>query len=261
MGESTINRGQREIWRDERARLGLVPGTLEFGRRGLMQRLDGQSVQVVLLPDDPLAVGVDFDAAEDLLRELPGRFEGTVARSVQLLHHDTADADHLIREQPGDAGARGLLALARHGGTTVGLAEKPGAYVQSGYRTLRLSSVAGAVRLALTAQDAALTYLETHGRWTPEGPWELTVALPGARDSLLGGYAEGWRDADELDTPPQCREDEVLVRVELRAAPRDANDRDEVLRVMLGRVVNAFGTTTAFHMPARGQSGRVDPGY
>lgn len=252
----SIDRLQREVWREERDALGLLPGTPDFGKRGLMTRLNGPALQVVLLPSDPQALSLDFDDA--LARELPDRFEGTISNSVQLLGTEGTGSQHMLKIASGDEkGARALLALARHGGISVGMAERHVAYRLGEARVVRLCAVSGAVRLALKAQHAALRALADLNRWTPDRPWELTVALPGATGSYLGGFAEGWRETEHLDSPPLCVEPDPVVRVELPVLPRDVRDRDEVLLTALGRTVNAFGTTNPFHLNARNTAGGV----
>jgi len=245
-----IGRRQREIWAEERARLGLEPGSPAFGRAGLMRRLNGQSVQVVLLPPDPLAPTVDFD--EDLAAALPDRFTGQFASSiVQLLGMTSASADHVLRVSQGDeSGHRAFLALSRNGGVSVGLADKPGYFLLRNHddqRVMRLAAVSSAVRLALAAQAKAALMLAEAGS-VPDGPWEAVVALPGAKGSWLGMLAEGWADPEHAFDVNVCEDDDPLVRVELPRLPRDANEAREVLTTTLGRVVNAFGATQPLHV-------------
>lgn len=255
------DRAQRETWRDERAALGLVPGGAGFGRLGLMERLDGQSVQVVVLPSDPSVAAVDFDAA--LARALPDRFTGQIANGVQHLGHVSATSTHLIKEAQGEQGSRGLLALARHGGATVGVGGRSGRYFLNGKDGLvaqRLSVVSGAVRLAIAAQADAVAHLSALNAGTPAGPWEISVALPGARGAVLGALAPGWEEPDRAFDVHQCVEDDPLVTLELPAVPADAGERREALRRVLARVVNAFGTTLPLYLPQDG-SGEVPDGY
>lgn len=251
-----IDRQQREAWREAREALALEPGTPDFGTWGPMGRLNGPALQVVLLPSDPLALAVDFDNM--LAGELPDRFEGAISRSVQLLDREGSDSSHLLKIATGDAnGDRAYLAVARHGGVSVGMAEKHAAYRIGQQRALRLSAVSGAVRLALKAQHKALAALADRGRWTPDGPWELVLALPGATGSLLGAFAPGWSNVEEIDDPPVCLENDPVVRLELAVLPRDDRARDEVLLMALDRTVNTFGTRDPLYLHAHGQAGSV----
>lgn len=184
-----IDRSQREVWREAREALGLEPGTPGFGTRGPMGRLNGPALQVVLLPADPLAVSVDFDAA--LANEMPDRFEGAISRSVQLLGGEGADSSHLLKIAVGDGGGdRAFLVVARHGGVSVGVAERHVAYRLGDQRVVRLAAVSGALRLALKAQDAALRALADRG---PMDARRAVGALCRAarRDRELAGGVRG----------------------------------------------------------------------
>lgn len=256
------DRAQREIWRDEREVLGLVPGVPGFGRRGLMGRLDGQAVQVVLLPSDPSVAAVEFDAG--LTQALPDRFTGQVANGVQLLGRVSASSGHLLKEAQGERGSRGLMALARHGGAVVGVGEQPGRYAVNGSDGLvaqRLSAVVGAVRLALRAQSDAIAHLSGRALWAPSGPWEVSVALPGARGAVLGALAAGWDEPTNAFDVHECAEDDPLVTLELADVPRDARDQREVLRRVVARVVNAFGTTLPLYLPHGSTAGEIPDDY
>lgn len=256
------DRAQREIWRDEREALGLVPGAPGFGRRGVMERLDGQAVQVVLLPSDPSVAAVEFDAA--LARALPDRFTGQISNGVQRLGHVSASSGHLLKEAQGEEGSRGLLAVARHGGVLVGVGERSGRYFLNGKDgpvAQRLSVVSGAVRLAFAAQADALAHLAALDLWAPSGPWEVSVALPGARGAVLGAFASGWEEPDRAFDVFECGEDDPLVTLELADVPKDVHDRREALRRVLARVVNAFGTTLPLYLPHNNTAGEIPDEY
>lgn len=256
------DRAQREIWWEERAALGLVPGEPGFGRAGLMGRLNGQAVQVVVLPADPSVAAIEFDAA--LAQALPDRLVGQISNSVQLLGHVSASSTHLVREAQGEKGSRGVLGLARHGGTAVGVGEQAGRYFVNGKDGLaaqRLSVVVGAVRLAVRAQTAALEHLADRELWAPSGPWEVTVALPGARGTVLGALAPGWDEPKNAFDVHECAEDDPLVTLELADIPRDVRDQREVLRRVVARVVNAFGTTLPLYLPHGNTAGEIPDAY
>lgn len=258
------DRAQREIWRDEREALGLVPGAPGFGRRGVMERLDDQSVQVVILPSDPSAAAVEFDAL--LARALPDRFTGQITNGVQLLGLVSTSSAHLLKEAQGEEGkgSRGLLAVARHGGVAVGIGGRSGRYFLNGKDGLlaqRLSVVSGAVRLAIAAQADAVAHLAALDLWAPSGPWEVSVALPGARGAVLGAFAQGWEEPDRAFDVHECVEDDPLVTLELAAPPTDLKERREVLRRVLARVVNAFGTTLPLYSPQNNTAGEVPDEY
>lgn len=256
------DRLHREIWREEREALGLARGRPGFGREGVMARLDGQSVQVVLLPADPSATAVEFDIW--LAQALPNRFTGRIANGVQLLGRESATTTHVLKEAQGENGSGAVLGLARHGGTVVGIGERAGRYFvdgEDGPVAQRLSVVAGAVRLAIKAQAAALENLSSRNRWTPDGPWEISVALPGARGTVLGALADGWEEPKNAFDVHECAEDDPLVTLELAAVPTEAREQREMLRRVLARVVNAFGTTLPLYLPSKAPEGEIPESY
>lgn len=256
-------REQREVWQEERERLGLVPGTPGFGRQGVMARVDGPAVQVVLLPADPSVGAVEFDAG--LAGAVPGELTGVITNGVRVLGQVSTSSTHLFKEAAGDggAGSRALLGVARHGGVVVGIAERSGRYPlgDGGGQAQRLSAVSGAVRLAIKAQAAVLAHLSERGRWAPGGPWELAVALPGARGTVLGALADGWDEPGRGSDGHACAGDDPLVVLELDGIPGEVRAQREVLRRVLARLVNAFGTTLPLYLPAGGSEGEVPDAY
>lgn len=255
---------QRAVWREERERLGLVPGTPGFGRQGVMARVDGPAVQVVLLPPDPSVGAVEFDA--ELAGAMPGELTGVITNGVRVLGRVSTSSTHLFKEAAGDggAGSRALLGVARHGGVVAGIAERSGRYPlgsDGGPQAQRLSAVSGAVRLAIRAQAAVLAHLSERGRWAPGGPWELAVALPGARGTVLGALADGWDEPGKGSDGHACVGDDPLVTLELDGVPGEIRAQREALRRVLSRVVNAFGTTLPLYLPAGSPEGEVPDAY
>ncbi len=193
MGDG-VGRRQREIWHEERERLGLVRGRPALGREGVMRVLDGQSVQVTLLPADPLARVTGFD--EPLMSALPRDFTGLMARRCPAFGTEGLRSDHAMRLTQGDParGHRAVLAVHRNGGVTVGLSDGE-AVVEHDHggerqRIYLLFMIVGAVRLALQAQEQVLGVLGERAT-APSGPWEISVALPGADGAWLGGRRRG----------------------------------------------------------------------
>lgn len=154
--------------------------------------------------------------------------------------------------------------MARHGGTAVGIGEQSGRYFVNGNDGLvaqRLSVVVGAVRLAVRAQSAVLAHLSERELWAPSGPWEVAVALPGARGAVLGALASGWDEPADAFDVHQCVEDDPLVTLELADIPREVHEQREVLRRAVARVVNVFGTTLPPYMPHGDSAGEIPDGY
>ncbi|MDP9460856.1 MAG: hypothetical protein M3Q22_11630 [Actinomycetota bacterium] len=222
MGDG-VGRRQREIWHEERERLGLVRGRPALGREGVMRVLDGQSVQVTLLPADPLARVTGFD--EPLMSALPRDFTGQMARRCPAFGTEGLRSDHAMRLTQGDParGHRAVLAVHRNGGVTVGLSDGE-AVVEHDHggerqRIYLLFMIVGAVRLALQAQEQVLGVLGERGT-APSGPWEISVALPGADGAWLGGAAQGWDDVRHVLPTDVHGPDAVGPRRDAGGAPR-----------------------------------------
>jgi len=259
-----IDRQQRETWFEARERLGLVPDHPGLGREGVMRALDGQSVQVTFLPADPLAWVADFD--EPLMSALPRHFTGRMTGQGLTLTQQDLLCDHMMRLAQGNTEGvhRAVGAVHRNGGVTVGLSEAEGLRDIDNYgerqRVSLLFVIVGAVRLALLAQEQVLAALDERNA-SPGGPWETSVALPGAAGAWLGGAAEGWEDLRHAFHRPTCAGPTPLVHAEMPAVPRGEDERRAALTRTVARVVNAFGTYSRLHIPRDDVSGVITDAY
>ena len=84
----------------------------------------------------------------------------------------------------------------------------------------RPSVVSGTVRRAILPQADAVAHLAAMDLWAASGPWEVSVALPGALGAVLGAFASGWAEPDRAFDVYECGEDDPLVTLELAAAGR-----------------------------------------
>jgi len=254
---SPIDHGQRRVWERERSRLGLGDDLLDATQHPALAILDRATVGVVLIPRDPLAPLLDFDAAA--LDALPDRFTGQIANGVLFLNAVVTGGQYLLRVARNAANepARALVGLSRHGGALAGVGA-PGRYQlrTDGPDIYRLSSFAGAVRAALKAQRDAIAVVPKLA-----GPFELLVVAPGASGCLLGGYAPGWEPVEHSFDPPLCTVVPPAVRLEVEDFPADDAGLDALLTGTMSRVVNIFGTTSALYADSKDPNCAVAPGY
>jgi hypothetical protein len=169
----------------------------------------------------------------------------------------------LVQGDP-ERGHRAVLAVHRNGGVTVGLSADEGTAELdirgTPQRVYILFAMVGAVRLALLAQEQVLIVLDRRGV-ASAGPWELSVALPGASGTTLGGSAEGWDDVRHAFHRPTCTDPAPLIHDQLSALPSGKDARRAALTRVAGRTVNAFGTYSPLYVPTGDDSGLVPDTY
>lgn len=243
----TIDYAQRGAWQDHRTDIGLRERALHPVLHPAFSLMAEPACVVVLLPQDPLAPLLDFDAETSSM--IPQRFEGFASRMRDsVLNEVLSSGSHMLRVTRDPAGPlRSLAGVARHGGAVAAVGSAA-AYDHRGTRVLRLSSLTSTVRLALATQ------IEVHrlpaAKHLAGGPFEVTVALPGAAGSLLDGYAPGWTGLqDGLDSPPVCEDENAMIRLEIAAVPTERDDIGRVLTQIMGRVGNLFGTDEPLYAP------------
>ncbi len=74
-----------------------------------------------------------------------------------------------------------------------------------------------------------------------KGPWEVTLALAGTRDSLLAGFAQGWAEPNHgFHDALACRSANVLFRLEAPQWP-PGEDVCELAFRLGGLIENAWG--------------------
>jgi len=261
-----LDRQQREHWDQERQRRGLVSGRDDFGRTGLMSRLDEPRILVRTLPADCLHPRIDFDDP-GLARVLPRSFSGRLAQSASDLGNCTSTSDALVHYasiDPAGGSWRAFVAVQRAGGVDVGIGSparelhpkgSPFADV-TGYK---LFALIHAIRVAIETQARLIESVIPDGL----GPIEIDVALPDAGGSILTGFAAGWpqpeRDYDERAC--WCHEQDVLVRLEVEEWPPKDETQALLTRTAL-RVGNSFGLLDARFADVGGHSpGQISPSY
>lgn len=252
---------QRRAWARERARVGLAEEDLDLSRHPAFARLSAPTVAAVLLPPDPLAPAVEFD---DALAGVPSQLNGQIRNAVSLLNGEEITGTHALRlaldgyEGP----AKFVAGVARHGGAVAGVGS-PGIYLTRSdppQRIYRLFAVVAVVRAALVTQAAVLDRLGAVAG-LPDGPWELTVAAPGAQGALLGAYAPGWQSAEHVDFPPTCTAEQAVVRLEIEQFPTDRDGIASLLDRAMSRAVNLFGTSEPLYANAQNVAAGVATDY
>jgi len=256
-----IDYEQRRAWARERARVGLAEEDLDLSRHPAYARLAAPTVAAVLLPPDPLAPPVDFG---DALAAVPSRLNGQMANAVSLLNGEEITGTHALRLALDgyDGPAKFLAGVARHGGAVAGVGS-PGIYLTRSdppQRIYRLFAVVAVVRAALITQAAVIDRLGAEAG-LPDGPWELTVAAPGAQGALLGAYAPGWQSAEHVDSPPMCTAEHPVVRLEIEQFPTDRDGVASLLDRAVSRAVNLFGTAEPLYANAQNVAGGVPSDY
>lgn len=255
---------QRRVWKRERERTGLAEDALDLTRHPALALLGDPKVCAVLLPADPLAPLLDFDQAVDAV---PATLDGQIRNQVSYLGSEQVTGTHALRtsrtsrtshDQPPDF----LAGVARHGGAVAGVGSA--AYYTTKddppWRLYRLFAIVAVVRTALQTQAAVILRLGS-GTDLAGGPWELTIAVPGAKGSLLGAYAPGWQPAEHVDNPPMCTAENPVVRLEIEQFPTDPDGVAALLDLAMGRAVNIFGTTDPLYAYAKNPGGGVPSDY
>lgn len=254
-----IDREQRQAWQEERARRGLVPGAAEFGRLGLMVRLDDPSVLVKTLPADPLRTFLEFDDEALLGFVLPDRLTGQSMNVLSRLDRVTSTSEALVRyadDRTPSGRWRAFAALRREGGVEVGFGSPARRRFGqeshlAGRSAYMLFVVAHAIRMAVECQARLI---ERH-HLDQLLPMEVDVALPGAERAILAGFASGWAIPEyDLGEVRECVETGPLVRLEVEEWP-DEVGRADLIKSLAQRVCDSFGVREPRFLVNSGQPG------
>ena len=261
---------QRDGWRRERERRGLVRDEPEFGSVGRMALLDQPRLFVSILPSDPLAQPLGFSDEALTGFVLTQRFSGLTANGVAALSNVTTTADALVRYSDSGSGSpwRAFVGLLRDGGIEVGIGSTVRYELDtSGGRpattAYRLFVLVHALRAAIESQARLLARLDETGFDTARlHPFEINFALPGAQGAVLGGLADGWEEPQYAFSPSVCLDRDVLVRLELDEWPQARDEQDGLIRAAADRICNAFGTNEPLYLARVGNlAGRLSPDY
>lgn len=207
--------------------------------RGLGVRVKALSARLLILPSDPDSSIMEFDdEAWDWWRACESR---VVGREIDWGHDHRPTATAMIRHDRASDDVwdwNHYLALHRSGALELGLGST-GARKWNESRVFFLISILGRTWAALTQYRAVV------GRFAPEGPWEMTLALVGTYGSFLGHVAQGWaepQNALDYDLRP-CVETNVSIRFELYEWPHTDQAIQDLAFKIGGRIEDAWGVS------------------
>jgi hypothetical protein len=247
MAEPTLTERdfQRQRWALTRGAMGLDDPTAEdFGRDGLARFVEDPGARFLILPGDPQASLVAFDARFwGWWEEKRGNpFDGAAPTNWGNRSIPTADAAALY--EPGGNGRwdwRHFLAVHRSGALefvlgSLGVAEWQARNEERQDRGFMLVTIVGRVWVALER------YAEIIERYGPSSPWELSLALIRTDGALLGNVAAGWKDFDawRFGDAPRCAESNSLVRREIYEWP-DEKGRKQLAFEIGSAIEDAWG--------------------
>ena len=246
---------EREIlrarWRRAGSALRLVDvSDKDFCLGGLGHHVRELAGRLVLIPFDPEADVVDF--SEDVWewwaqeRSYPGlgqrRFSSRKPFAGAAVLTDT-------HELP----CKEYTALLRSGGID-------SAWKSVAWKTDK-SLVFDLVRIVGHVWESLLLGGEAASRFQLTGPFQVVLGLRGTQDSVLGGFASGWeRRSPFVEDWSTCRDQGVLIQLELEELPRGDEETWAVASRIGGRVEDAWGSTARRFIALSGpHKGRFDP--
>ena len=235
MDEGRIDR-QRERWRRIRQMLDLADvREPAFALGGDGSRVKDLSVRILILPSDPMAHRLDFDDAfmatwkaidlDPVTGQPPWWGGSMVTTSESAMRCDPVDDKFLDQ----------YAAVGHDGRFDVGLAGRT-AWEYEGRRVFNLRAIVGRAWAAFEIYSSLARAVSI------AGATELTVALRGTRDAILGDFGPDWSDPfRSLRGMSICREENVLFRREI-----DDSDGDWPKAAAFsigGQIENAFGSS------------------
>lgn len=224
----------RRRWRDYLRRLGLPDprGQGEHAPSGLARRVADLSTRIVILPVDPLATRLEFDAE---MWEWWSQVQSTPFSDHSLIWNESVPTAHAaVHARTGTEGWSTYLAVHRHGGVEVGTTDT---YEARGYKCFRLIRTVGLLWLAVATEAEVLHHVEL------DGPWVVILAMHDTEGSVLADVAKGWREPTHpgASTLPKCPDPHVVIREEVESWPEDVDERRNLAFRLGGRVEDAWG--------------------
>jgi hypothetical protein len=231
---------QRRLWLQARAPLRLVdPDADDFSTGGLASRVNEPTVRLLLLPADPDAWLIDFDAAfwawwtqdgEDPITGEPTQW------GYQSLPTDSAGLQAVIVDQ---GRLTRYLAVHRKGALEFELGDH-GAHtyqtagMKTALRVFRLMTIVGRVSAALRLWTDIRTRLGLNG------PAELSLALRDTHAAALGNVAQGWQDPGPEGIGRQCPAKHLFLRRDVWDWPDEVRQLDLAFSIG-GWIEDAWG--------------------
>lgn len=249
----------RGRWLRAREAMNLAdPTSAGFGTGGLARHAPDAYVRFLVLPGDP--EGTRFQLDGDFwswwMEDRPNPFEG--ASRTEWGRHRIPHTSGGVRADRWTDDRwewETYVAALRNGGLEFGLGRAGSTSwqrspVEDEVRVYFLTTIVGRIWVALTL------YTELQQRFSIEGPWEVSVALRGTRNGVLGNVAAGWTEPDRTfprDELARCPEANLRVRREV--ASWESGEFLQSLAFELGaNIEDAFG------FEGRRFLARIEPG-
>ncbi|HVV12474.1 hypothetical protein [Amycolatopsis sp.] len=234
-------------------------GREDFATGGLAGRLRDPSVQVLLIPADPEAGVVDFDA--DLWSWLEAQqtveIDGCAIRLGGNQKWPTAHAATVVngygRQEPWNS----YLGVYRSGALELGLGTRGGWERKNREgENIRVFHLISTITYAWALLKFSAMLCE---RVPIGGPWQLTVAVRRTNGAVLGNLGEGWAEPHEFGNyVGACVDQHLLWHMELRDVPGPGEQESLALKIG-GRLEDAWGVTQRRYLGHRGElEGRLD---
>ena len=255
----------RQRWTKKRDELGLVNSdSKEFGLSGLARRVADPGVRLLILPPDPGASILDFDAPfwEWWTQERENPFEGAPRTRWGTQTTPTLDAAATFDAGGDSKWERWASFIALHRSSALETVwGRSGASTWTSkdgkeQRAFWLTEIVGRLWVALDL------YAEVIERLSSIGPWEVSVALIGTNEAQLGNVATGWKEIDGWwpGESPRCPETNVLIRHEVSSWP-DADGRQRLAFRIGAQIEDTWGVTDRRFLvhPKHEGAGAFDP--
>jgi hypothetical protein len=176
-------------WRQYRSSLKLVDTDSEdFGSAGLGAQVECSSVRLIILPSDPDATPISFDKSFwDFWSQ--NRQDPVLGRPMSWLvdNMPTSQAAVSYAYSRSKADWDSYMAIRRNGALEMELGKK-GAFTKNENRYFMLISSIGKVWYAFNL------YTEVITEYKLTGPFEVSLALIGTSNAMLGHVGSGWMD-------------------------------------------------------------------
>ncbi|MCH8816057.1 MAG: hypothetical protein IH957_13395 [Chloroflexi bacterium] len=247
---------RRKRWRRARKGLDVLdPREESFGGGGVPSVAGKMSTRLIILPEDPEAHVIDFDDQfgtwwkEEPIDPHTGQ-PSNFGRDEWM----TSQASYRYMRR-GEHEWKRYLAISHAGGVEMGLGSH-----EAVYRLNRNTGVEVNVFRLLTIVGRVATVLEYFRavieRYELSGPWEVTLALVGTENSLLGDFASGYsRPEDQFeDELRRCGERHLLIRREFEVWPGDQGEARAVAYRIADQVEGAWGYALRRYLITQGDN-------
>lgn len=237
MTEPRASAELREAWRRWRVVRALDdPQAESFG--GAREGVDPNPVRLLVLPADPDAHLVEFD--DDFWAWWAADYDDPASGGATrwgAQRRPTWDAG-IVGHQHTEAEWWRYIALHRNAGLDAGLG-RDCAIEYDDKRYFRLIAIVGRAWASLAR------YGQIVERYSPAGPWEITLSLLRTADAELANFGEGWAEPGQGfgGSRHQCQEPGLLLRREIAAWPAEADAIRDIAFSLGAQIEDAWRNT------------------